>query len=339
MRRLLALLLALVATTAGARVFNFAWDAGTGYPLGTTYELRANGISASGITGLSHSLDVPLEPGGTLYAGVRAIPPAGYQCGAPPVDCGPSNWVTLTAVVPRPIAGLWATKSLAMATAPSIVTSGQTAWNTNTSPKTTANFNVLTGDIIVAFTAIETNVQVGSPPGGTLAGTWSVKENYLVGNKTGLQLWTLVSGADQTGVNISFSVTTSKYWGGGYVVLRGSDGVGVVNIADSTTGTPAVTLSGVTANSAIVMINGDWAAVTGARTYHTTDAGTFSEIAYYADGSRYGAEGGYYADVGAAGNKVVGIDAPTGMNWVVAAVEILGHTSIASGADIAWIYH
>lgn len=226
-----------------------------------------------------------------------------------------------------------------MATKPTFVTSGQTAWDTSTSPKTTGNFDVQAGDIVVAFTVAEGNFQtLSTPPGGTLSGVWTPKQNYTVSEKTPLRLWTLPVTGNQTGINISFSASGTYVWGGGYILFRDTDGVGTTNINDSTTGTPSVTLSSVADHSAIVMINGDWASKTGTRTYHTADAGDFSETAYFADGSHYGVEGGYYADAGSANNKTVGIDAPTGMNWALAAVEILGHapTSAIDQEGFRW---
>jgi hypothetical protein len=47
--------------------------------------------------------------------------------------------------------------------------------------------------------------------------------------------------------------------------------------------------------------------------------------AAYADGSSYGVEAGYYANAGTAGNKTIGITAPTGMTWALAAVEVKGN--------------
>ena len=100
MRKLLATLLAAVFLPVSAAVINFEWDAGPDYPPGVTYELYGNSESASGISGTTYGLDIPGSPGEPLSARVRAVPPAGAQCGDPPEDCQPSDYATLETVIP-----------------------------------------------------------------------------------------------------------------------------------------------------------------------------------------------------------------------------------------------
>jgi hypothetical protein len=75
------------------------------------------------------------------------------------------------------------------------------------------------------------------------------------------------------------------------------------------------------------MVNGDWSAKTGTRTYTTSSAGAFTETSAFADGTSYGVEAGYYANAGSAGNKTIGLSTPTGMTWALAAVEVKGNPS------------
>ena len=99
-RRWVAILaLCAVPAAACALVLTFAWTAGPN-PAGTTHELEANGITAAGLSGTQHALDVPLGPGRRVDARVRAVAPPGYECGDPLGPCPPSDWITLSQLLP-----------------------------------------------------------------------------------------------------------------------------------------------------------------------------------------------------------------------------------------------
>ncbi|QQR77587.1 MAG: fibronectin type III domain-containing protein [Candidatus Moraniibacteriota bacterium] len=207
---------------------------------------------------------------------------------------------------------------------PTFVSEYETPWNTSTSPKTTSTFNVQSGDILVAYAVNENSGSViTTPPTGTLSGTWTLKQTIAASNATYLRLWTMSVATSQTNVNVVFTNAGGNF-GGDVLHFRNASSVGVTAQANSATGNPTLTLNGVSENSSIIMVNGDWSAKTGARTYNTTQAGSFTETSAYADGSSYGVEAGYYENAGTAGNKTIGISAPTGMSWSLAAVEVKG---------------
>jgi hypothetical protein len=208
---------------------------------------------------------------------------------------------------------------------PTFVAEYETAWNSTTSPKTTSNFSVQAGDILVAYAVNEdAGSTIANPPTGTLSGTWTLKQSGTTASYTGLRLWTLAVTSNQSNVNVSFANGGNNF-GGDVLHFRNASSVGVSAIASSATGNPSLTLNGVGDNSTLVMVNGDWTAKTGSRTYTTTSAGTFTETSAYADGSSYGVEAGYYANAGTSGNKTIGLTAPTGMKWALAAVELKGN--------------
>ena len=213
---------------------------------------------------------------------------------------------------------------------PTFVAEYETPWNTTTSPKTTSNFSVQTGDILVAYAVNESSGStIATPPTGTLTGTWTLKQTISATNYTYLRLWTMQVASNQTNVNVSFTNGGGNF-GADVLHFRNASSVGITAQANSATGNPTLTLNGISDNSSIVMVNGDWSAKTGARTYNTTSAGTFTETSAYADGTSYGVEGGYYANAGTAGNKTIGITAPTGMTWALAAIEIKGNPTAQS---------
>lgn len=146
----------LCAFSAQARQTVFAWDAVPSWPAGTTVELEANGASANGITTTQYTIDVPVQPGEVISFRVRAIPPAGYECGDPLSLCPPSDWAALSRTLPAAPTGLWANKELigggVMADPVfggygTVVNTGSSSASTLTSTIT----NVESGDLVIAL--------------------------------------------------------------------------------------------------------------------------------------------------------------------------------------------
>ena len=172
--------------------------------------------------------------------------------------------------------------------APTFVQEAETVWDT-VDDKTTASFNVLAGDILVAYALGETN---GSAPfainGGSL--TWTLQQSIATADYCPVYVWTATVDSNKS---MTVTVTdnhTTYYYGVNVLTFRGSSGVGTSDKANSTTGDPAVTLTGVLANSAIVMANGDWNAVDGStREYNEAQAGSFTAQSYAYVSGRYGA--------------------------------------------------
>jgi hypothetical protein len=214
----------------------------------------------------------------------------------------------------------------------------QTAWNSTTSPKTTANFDVLTGDVLVAYSVSEnyepsaSQGPLGYPPAGTLSITWSLKQSHQLADNCELAIWSGTVGSNQSGKNVAFTCIdgTRVYFGGNVLLFSGSDGVGA-SAKNNGSGQPTLDITTTQDNSAIVVIVGDWSAVSGARTWRS-GAGSFSEQSYYADNARYGVHGGFHPDAGASGTKTVGMTAPSTQTWVIAAVEIKG---ISGGVSLS----
>lgn len=209
--------------------------------------------------------------------------------------------------------------------APTIVQSVQTAWNSATTPKTTSSFSVVAGDRLAAWSIVADDNGVNdnaSISGGSL--TWAVAQRVKVGSHTEVTIYTTTVDVDKS-MTVTFAIanTPGAWFGGSVVNYRNSDGFGA---SSQTTGSGAPTLNLTTTqpNSSILVANGDWAAVAGARTWRS-GAGSFVETgAYPGDGTQYGAYGGYHADAGSIGTYAVGVTAPAGQTYSIAALEVKG---------------
>ncbi len=326
--------IALVLGFSGAaiaRQITFAWDASPTWPVGTTVELEANGASASGITENYYTLDVPVQTGAVITARARAIPPSGYECGDPLEICQPSPWSTslIQTIPPNPI-GLWATKYAVggggIMAAPNFVAEYPTSFNSDTTPKTAMSaVSINSNDVIVLVSASENYLGVtGETENG--AGSFTNQKVFNASDYCYTRASTYIAPANETLTTIVTRSGAIAYFGGNSVIFSGSSGIGASAINNGASGTPSVSITTTQANSAIVVIATDWNAATGSQTF-TSSGGAGSPTAltgFPGDNSHYGVAIAYYADAGSAGAKTVGMSAPTGQKWTIAAVEVKG---------------
>jgi hypothetical protein len=219
------------------------------------------------------------------------------------------------------------TSGVYAATASTFVQEAETGWGGGT--KTTAAFNVQTGDILVAYAVAEdsngsTNISVS---GGSL--TWTSRQNISVNAFAYVGMWTAVVDTSKS-MSVTFSISNpalGSNFGANVLTFRGSDGVGA-SVQATGTGAPSVNISTTQVNSAIVVVNGDWNSTDGTSRTWRNNAGAFTEQTYNRNASLYAVYGGYHADAGAIGTYAVGLSAPTGQKYSIAAIEIKG---LASG--------
>jgi hypothetical protein len=226
---------------------------------------------------------------------------------------GPLLLILLTAIV------LWAA-------APSFIQeSPDTAWDTTTTPKTTSSFSVQNGDILVAYAACEDSTNCGAitiTDNTSTSGNWVNRQTVSAASYTEAYLWTKVVTATESMTVTLTRAPNASIFGGDVLTFRGSDGVGATAQNHATGAAPTVDLTTTQANSAIVVVNSDWAAGTGSRTWRT-NAGTFTEVSYQNVNGNYTIYGGYHADAGSVATYAVGLSAPT-QTYSVAAVEVKG---------------
>lgn len=185
--------------------------------------------------------------------------------------------------------------------------------------------SVTAGDLLVIVGSSEdASRTLGTPTGGGL--TYTLRQSILVANYCAVYIWTAVA-TSTTSVTVSITVGGSsgiKAWGFNVLRFRNAS-VGASAKTNVASGAPSLGLTTTRENSAVVFINSDWAAQDGAsRTYRTTGVGTFTEQTYYRDPDRYATYNGYYANVGVAAAKTVGLTAPGSQKYAIAALEVQG---------------
>lgn len=193
------------------------------------------------------------------------------------------------------------------------------------------------GDVLVVKASAEnaTGNPVGTPT-DTLGNTYTLKASAnAAGGSTvaPCYIWTTVVTTGGSGTLTITKTGTDNLWRG-VVVHRWSntDGVGAGNSDNNGTGsgTPSTTLTTTSTYSAIDTIAVDWNAVDGAsRTWLTVNgttptAGNGFELTYARNASFGTAYGAYWPVVGTATTYTVGLSAPTGQRFSMAAVEVLG---------------
>lgn len=215
---------------------------------------------------------------------------------------------------------------------PTFVSENETAWNSVTSPKTTASIAVNNGDVLVAYSVCEGQggTDVVAISGGGL--TWTLAQSVSVNSYTLVYMWTTTA-TSTTSFAVTFTHTgnTLLWYGGDVLVFRDSNGIGASNKTNIASGGPSLALTTTANNSAIVCVSGDWTASDGAvRTWRTINsitptAGNNLEQSYFRDAAHYTIYGGYWSDVGTAGSKTTGISSPSAQKYSIISIEVKGN--------------
>jgi hypothetical protein len=323
------LILALTfAVSADARVTTFSWNNGSDWPAGTTVELCVNNSCIPGLEGESYQFDAPIYPGYDVNAKARAYAP-GYMCGDPLVFCEYSDWIQVYVTLPSNPLNVSITKEQTTMAAPTFVAQYATAFNSTTSPKTAMSAVAInSGDVLVAVSAEESDTAVSETENGTAS--WVNLQNFTTVDYTATRASRYIATGNE---NLTVTFTCAGNWFGGNVIrFSGSAGIGGSNIANGSSGNPSVSYTTTQANSALVVISGDWNARSGTQTFTSSGgAGSPTDLTDYpGDSSKYGVAIAYYPDAGAVGSKTVGMSAPTGQKWVIIVVEVLGTAGAAT---------
>lgn len=209
--------------------------------------------------------------------------------------------------------------------APTFIQETETSWAAAAvSSKTTASFNVLAGDILVALAGTEDNAaDITSISGGSL--TWTLRQKVAVADYCQAGAWTAVVDTDKSmTVTVTKNNATLRAFGVNVLTFRASDGVGASSKTNVLSGAPTLNLTTTQADSAIAVFNADWTAADGASRTWRSGAGTLTEQTYFRDSAHYTVYGGYHADADAIGVKAVGLSAPGSQRYSIVACEVKG---------------
>lgn len=207
--------------------------------------------------------------------------------------------------------------------APTFVQEAEVTFGTSAVAATTGTFDVLSGDVLVAVGISEDSSYALTISNNSTALTWTEQQQVNVASNTRVYIWTTVMAAGRTGLTVTASQAGFGTHGLNVLTFRGSDGVGASNKTTGSGG-PSLGLTTTQANSAIVIGNGDWNAIDGTtRTWRTVGAPA-TEQTYFRDSAHYTTYVGYHADAGTAAAKTIGLSAPVGQAYAIAAVEVKG---------------
>lgn len=210
---------------------------------------------------------------------------------------------------------------------PTFIQDIETVWNNTTLGKTTATFNTLNGDVLVAF-AIKADWLSGHSAAITNNGaalTWTERQSILVVQRCLVYVWTSVLSADRTGLTVTFTQSANTANSGGSVItFRDSGGVGASSKTNVASGAPSLNITTTQINSAIVVVNSDWDSLGGASRVWRTGAGSMTEITYHRTAAQYTNYAGYHGNVASIGTYEVGLTTPTTQQYSIIALEVLG---------------
>ena len=273
--------------------------------------------------GMTGDISMPVPGGQAASVSVSPTTAASYWVRVTN-HCGYADSRT-AAIVVRPVVPVVSLAAAAAVTSPTFIQKAETAWNTTTSPKTTASFNVQAGDVLVAFAETEDSTTTVSVSDSTItSATWINQQTVNVSSYSWVGVWTKQVTSTQS-MTVTFTRGGASFdFGGDVLTFRGSNGVGASVKANVSSGTPTVNLTTTQANSAIVVADSDWTATDGASRVWRTSAGVFSEQSYIRVSGRYTVYGGYHPNAGAAGTYALGLSAPS-QKYSILAVEVKGN--------------
>jgi hypothetical protein len=196
-------------------------------------------------------------------------------------------------------------------------------WSTTTTPKTTASFNVLANDILVAWSTAANDATGLTISGGSL--TWELLQDVNVATYSDLRVWKAVVDVDKS-MTVSFAATGGAQFGGSVMTWRNAPNIGASIQLTINAGAGQVAAPVWKKNSAICVFIGDGnngAADGASRAWLSADAGPLTETSYFHLGGTYTIYAGYHANAGDAGVKTVGLSTPSS-HFAIVAVEVLG---------------
>lgn len=204
---------------------------------------------------------------------------------------------------------------------PTLAGEYETAWNTSTTPKALAAFDVIAGDILAVAVMSRTNItsKVATLTNTGTALVWTRVANEVTNGRPHVEIQTATVVDDTSGMVVSASWTGGVEWGTSVCQLRTADDASNATSSTSAAGAPSAVLTTTADNSFILVGAGDVNAADGSgRVWRQPTP--LTELLYFNDAA-WTAYLGYHTDAGTAGANTVGLSAPS-MNYSMAAVEV-----------------
>jgi hypothetical protein len=223
--------LALGFAATAERITTFAWDAAPTWPPGTTVELCGNGPTClTGLTGLSATMTLLVNPGEVIQGMARAIPPPGYQCGEPLADCPPSAWATLSATWPAAPTGRQAWKEEIATVADPVYQGSGTLYyqgDASASSFSTTITNVEVGDLLVVQLQRDQQANITGVASASPALTFARQARMggaLIWQGFAQDVYTAIATTAAASMTITATYSTSNPWGS-MISYRWSGGI------------------------------------------------------------------------------------------------------------------
>jgi hypothetical protein len=215
--------------------------------------------------------------------------------------------------------------------APTFVAQYATAFNSTTTPKTAMSaVSITSGDVLVSVSAAENEGGLIAETENGAASFVNLRE-FTTADYTRMRASRYIATTNEN-LTVTITCTGARYFGGNVIRFSGSAGIGGSNIANGSSGNPSVSYTTTQANSALVVISGDWNARSGTQTFTSSGgAGSPTNLTDFPGNSdNYGVAIAYYPDAGDVGAKTIGMSAPTGQKWCIIVVEVLGTAATSS---------
>ena len=222
---------------------------------------------------------------------------------------------------------------------PTFIDEADTSYTTTTTPKTSASFDVIAGDLIViSGHKDDSGSNLVTPTNSGTAFTWTLQQTAGVSAaENELYVWTAIASVTQSMTVTGTISTAGVVWGFNRMTIRNHGGVGTsVDTTSLGTGAPTLNITTTRPGSLVVVFVSDNAGVDGSSRTWRTNAGALSETLYSQQSTFRAIYLGYHADAGPIGTYAVGLTAPTGQSYNVIALEILApHTKRPEGGMVS----
>lgn len=218
--------------------------------------------------------------------------------------------------------------------APRFVQEAETAFNTTTTPKTSAALTDLGGDVLLSAGVGEDGGLTTIVP--TLTGEVfaSAVNIGTTGSTSRIHAHTTTISSDGVAETVSVARTGTALWFGANMLLfRDSAGFGAAppSAQSITAASPNLAITTTQENSAIVVILTDWGASDPTTwTWRTVNGVAPTIQTSFQDTVHYAFVIGYYPDAGSIGAKNVGVT--NSITYTIAAVEIKGVAGVSSSS-------